>query len=133
VKHGAWLRFGRQAHIGTKFRMVAKGAFILSFENHHHQRGRHMLLKVRQGCDFTQDGKTYRSGDLVDVPEKYVVVLTVPGGRLEKPDAPDEGAGQLQHTAVTVGDQDRAPLADAGQTPANGRRRYNRRDMQAKD
>ncbi len=97
-----------------------------------------MLLKVRQGCDFTQDGKTYRAGDLVEVPEKYVVVLTLPGGRLEEPDAPAApaaaGPGQLQRRDLeAAGDQDQAPLANAGQTPASNRRRLNRRDMQAKD
>lgn len=92
-----------------------------------------MLLQVRQGCDFEQGGKQYRAGDLVDVPDHFVPVLTLPGGRLEQPGAPAAGAGQLQRRDLEAGDKDQAPLAQAGQAPGSSRRRLNRRDMQAKD
>lgn len=63
-----------------------------------------MKLKVKQGREFTQGGKTYRGGDEVEVPDKFAVALTQP----------------------------RAPLEQLAEPVRKGRgARYNRRDMRA--
>jgi hypothetical protein len=93
-----------------------------------------MLLQVRKGCDFFQDGKDYRGGDLVEVPEKYVAVLTLPGGRLQMPETRGaESPVVTGQAAMKAEDPDQAPLAQAGQTPARGRGRYNPRDLRPTD
>lgn len=78
-----------------------------------------MRLRVKAGREYVLGGRMYKGGDLVDVPDKHVKVLTLPKAPLEIADAPK--VVDLPKPAEAP-----APNQSSG-------RQYLRRDMTAED
>jgi hypothetical protein len=77
-----------------------------------------MRLRVKAGREYVLGGRVYKGGDLVDVPDKHVKVLTLPKAPLEREDSPK------------VVDLPKPPEAPV---PQSSGRQYLRRDMTAED